>query len=194
MAWSRALPQIAKAYALDDMSLEMKSFFEKMTSTEHQVRNVARYDKVTALGVPKIRKVSENDTIALHGELGVTPASIVKYYNRIVVNGEVIHCHTYTKTKKRNNCVVILKDGHIFKISYFLSVSEDRHQLYAVGRFGNCTVQKLVVKISLSLMKTVLFPTGFERAINSNVIVRPCVYINCASNPVVCEPILTYYC
>ncbi len=60
-------------------------------------------------------------------------------------------------------------------------------------------MQKLVrgctVKIALTFMKTVHFPTGFERAVDSNDIVRPCVYINCeTSGPVVCEQIRTYYC
>ncbi len=196
VAWSRALPRIAKACSSNDVSPEMKSFYTEMTSSKHHVRNYAKYDRVTALGVPKIRPVSENDMNAL---LDVPGSSTGRYYNRIVVNGEVIHSQTYTKTKKRNNSVVILKDGSIFKVSYFLCVSDDQHHLYAVGKFGNCTVQKLVrgctVKIALTFMKTVHFPTGFERAVDSNDIVRPCVYINCeTSGPVVCEQIRTYYC
>lgn len=88
-----------------------------MTSSKHHVRNYARYDRVTALGVPKIRLVSENDMNALHALLDVLGTSNGRYSNIIVVNGEVIHSQTYTKTKKRNNSVVILKDGSIFKVS-----------------------------------------------------------------------------
>ncbi len=112
----------------------MKSFYTEMTSSKHHVRNYAKYDRVTALGVPKIRPVSENDMNALHALLDVPGSSTGRYYNRIVVNGEVIHSQTYTKTKKRNNSVVILKDGSIFKVSYFLCVTDDQHHLYAVGR------------------------------------------------------------
>ncbi len=130
VAWSRALPRIAKACSSNDVSPEMKSFYTEMTSSKHHVRNYAKYDRVTALGVPKIRPVSENDMNAL---LDVPGSSTGRYYNRIVVNGEVIHSQTYTKTKKRNNSVVILKDGSIFKVSYFLCVSDDQHHLYAVG-------------------------------------------------------------
>ncbi|GAA6110432.1 uncharacterized protein LOC119011063 isoform X1 [Tachysurus ichikawai] len=119
VAWSRALPRIAKACFSNDVSREMNSFYTEMTSSKHHVSNYARYDRVTALGVPKIRPVSENDTNALHALLDVPRTSIDKYYNRVVVNGEVIHSQTYTKTKKRNNSV-ILKDGSVFKISYFL--------------------------------------------------------------------------
>lgn len=195
VAWSGALPQIAKAYATD-MSPEI-NFFKEINSSKHRIKNVARYDKVTALGVPKISQVSEKVVIALHGVLGKTPASSVRYYSRIIVNGEVIHSRTYRKAKKRNNSVVILKDGHIFKISYFVCVGEDVN-LYAVGRFAYSTRQKLVrgneVKPLLTFMRSVHFPTGFERAINSNEIVRPCVHINCESGQVVCEPLQTYYC
>lgn len=92
---------------------------------------------------------------------------------------------------------MILKDGSIFKISDFVSVSDDQHRLYAVGRFGNCTMQKLVrgctVKISLTFVKAVHFPTGFERAVDSDENVRPCIYSE-HSGSVVCEQIRTYYC
>lgn len=88
-----------------------------MTSSKHHVRNYARYDRVTALGVPKIRLVSENDMNALHALLDVLGTSNGRYSNIIVVTGEVIHSQTYTKTKKRSNSVVILKDGSIFKVS-----------------------------------------------------------------------------
>ncbi|KAI7789722.1 hypothetical protein IRJ41_011699 [Triplophysa rosa] len=194
VAWSRALPRIAKVCSSNDVSPEMKSFYTEMTSSKHHVRNYAKYDRVTALGVPKIRPVSENDVNALHAFLDLPGTSVGRYYKIIVVNGEVIHSQTYTKTKKRNNSVVILKDGSIFKVSYFLCVSDDEHHLYAIGKFGNCTVQKLVrgctVKISLTFMRTVHFPTGFERAVDSNDIVRPCIYINCEQcGPVVCEQI-----
>ncbi len=119
VAWSRALPHITKACSSNDVSPEMKSFYTEMTSSKHHVRNYAKYDRVTALGVPKIRPVSENYMNALHALLDVPWSSTGRYYNIIVVNGEVIHSQTYTKTKKMNNSVVILKDGSIFKISKY---------------------------------------------------------------------------
>lgn len=199
IAWSRALPRIAKACSSDDVPPEVKAFYTEMTSTKRHVRNCVRYDRVTALGVAKIRPVSENDLNALYGVLDVPRASTARYYNRIVVGGEVIHSQKYTRTKKRNNSIVILRDGSVFKVSYFLCVSEDQHHLYAIGQFRNCTVQKLVrggtVKISLNYMRTVNFPTGIRRAVDCNNIVRPCVYMNCEqSGSVVCEQIITHFC
>lgn len=127
VAWSRALPRIAKVDSSNDVSAEMISFYTEMTSSKHHIRNYAKCDRVTALGGPKIRPVSENDMNALHALLDVPGSSTGRYYNRIVVNGEVIHSQTYTKTKKRNNSVVRLKDGSIFKVSYFLCVNNDQH-------------------------------------------------------------------
>ena len=195
---SRSLPCIAKRY-LSDASPEVKAFYTDMTSIRHNVRNCARFDRVTALGVPKIRLVSENDHCALHAVQDVPANSVGSYYNRISVNGEIIHSLTYTKSKKRNNSIVILKGGSIFKISHFLCVSDNQQHLYAIGKFGNTTVQKLAkghtVKTSLSFMKSIHFPTGFDRAIDTNYIVRPCIYINCEkSGPIVCSQIKTYYC
>ncbi len=59
----------------------MKSFYTEMTSSKHHVRNYAKYDRVTALGVPKIRPVSENDMNALHALLDVPGSSTGRYQN-----------------------------------------------------------------------------------------------------------------
>ncbi|KAL7387071.1 hypothetical protein ABVT39_017892 [Epinephelus coioides] len=67
--------------------------------------------------------------------------SVLSYYKRIAVNGDVVHGHTYSKTKQTNNSVVLLKDGSIFTVSHFIDMGDQC--LYAIGKYGTCTVQKL---------------------------------------------------
>jgi len=50
--------------------------------------------------------------------------AVLSYYKRIAVNGEVIHGHTNCKTKQRNNSVVLLKDGSIFRVSLFIDMGD----------------------------------------------------------------------
>lgn len=57
----------------------------------------------------------------------------------------------------------------------------DSHCLYAIGKYGNCTVQMLargsLIRTQLSYMSTVHFPTGFYKAINATQIVgHVCTY------------------
>lgn len=190
--WSRALPSITKEH-LSSVSPEVGAFFTEMTSTAHSIRNCVRYERVTALGVPQMRFVSENDLHTLHAIQDVPTNCVGSYYSRIVVNGEVIHSQTYTRTKKINNSFVILKDGSLFNVSYFLCVSDNEQHLYAIGRFGNCTVQKLAwgstVRTSLSYMKSVYFATGLRGkvVVDSNDIV---IHYD-QSGPIVCKQI--YY-
>lgn len=152
---------------------------------------------MTALGPPNVTLVSSCDQAALHTLREVPTKSVVKCYKRIVVNGEVVHGSTYKKTKQRNNSVVVLKDGTIFKVSHFIDTGDEH--LYAIGNFGNCTVQKLargsLIRTPLSYMSMVHFPTGFHKAINAAEIVRPCIHIHCPqSGSIVCRVLGRYYC
>ncbi|MGH0116610.1 UNVERIFIED_CONTAM: hypothetical protein FKN15_057450 [Acipenser sinensis] len=196
----RALPQIAKPH-LRNASAEFQLFFSRMTSTDHHIHSVEKYNGVTALGAPKIRIISEKHYICLHTALSTVDSStIVKYYERIVVNEEVIHSQKYTRCVKRNNCIVMLKDKSAFKISIFIALMTDKgqEQCYAIGRHGHCTNQTLVkratVKTTLSYMKSVRFPLTYPLvAVDCQTIVGKCMVITCRkSNDILCQMIKIY--
>ncbi|KAK0142849.1 hypothetical protein N1851_019213 [Merluccius polli] len=67
--------------------------------------------------------------------------------------------------------------------------------LYAIGKYGNCTVQKLargsIIRTQLSYMSTVHFPLGFHKAINATLIVRPCMYIQCPQSHSIAGQVVT---
>lgn len=192
---SRAIPRLQNQY-LRNAPTEVKDFCNEMMARKN-VKKGLKFGEVTALGSPNVRVVSPSDQAALHTHTQIPTNSIVKVYKRIAVNGEVIHGYTYTRTKQRNNSVVLLKDGTIFRVSHFIDLNEGC--LYAIGNYGNCTVQKLargsIVRTTLSYMSTVHFPTGFHKAIHATHIVRPCMYIQCPpSSSIVCKLLRTYYC
>lgn len=194
--FSRAFPRLAKQF-LTNAPAEVTDFCNEMRTEKHHVKKFAKFTEVTALGPPNVRLMSVSDQAALHTVREVSPNSVVNYYKRIAVNGEVVHGHTYSKTKQRNNSIVLLKDGSIFRVSHFIDMGDQC--LYAIGNYGNCTVQKLargsLIKTPLSYMSTVLFPTGFHKAINTAQVVRPCMYIQCPqSSSIVCRLLKTYYC
>lgn len=130
-----------------------------------------KFTEVTALGPSNVRLISLGDQAALHTVREFPTNSVVSYYKRIAVNGFVVHGHTYSKTKQRNNSVVLLKDGSIFTVSHFIDMGDQC--LYAIGKYGNCTVQKLargsLIRTQLSYMSSVHFPTGFHKAINATL-------------------------
>ena len=190
---SHAFPRLAKQ-SLANAPAEVKEFCNEMRTGMHHAK---RFTEVTALGSPEVRVISVCDQAALHTVKYIPPNSPVKYYKRMAVNGVIVHGHTYSKTKKRNNSVVLLKDGSIFKVSHFIETGDECS--FAIGNYGNCTVQKLakgsLIKTSLKYMSTIHFPTGFHKAINTVQIVRPCMYIQCTqSRSIVCRLLKTYYC
>lgn len=134
---SHAFPRLAKQF-LTNAPAEVKDFCNEMRQGNQHAKKFA---EVTALGPPNVRLISLSDQAALHTVREVPTNSMVSYYKRIAVNGVVVHGHTYSKTKQRNNSVVLLKDGSIFTVSHFINMGDQC--LYAIGKYGNCTVQKL---------------------------------------------------
>lgn len=196
----RALPHIAKPH-MSNASTDVKAFFSEMTSAKHHVKKCERFKEITALGAPKVRTISESDVNALHNLRDVPMNSVVKYYSRIIVNGQVIHSQAYSKTTKRNNTVVMLKNGSIFRIAHFLSLSNETQSacLFAVGQLGNSAMQKLtkgeVVKTGLQFIRNVYFPAGYRRAVYCENILRLCVFITCAkTGNIVCDILKTHGC
>ncbi|XP_062247149.1 uncharacterized protein LOC133956257 [Platichthys flesus] len=196
VALSRAFPCLAKQF-LTNASAEVKDFCNEMRQGNQHVKKYTKLTEVTALGPPNVRLISLGDQAALHTVREVPTNSVVSYYKRIAVIGGVVHGHTYTKIKQRNNSVVLLKDGSIFTVSHFIDMGDKC--VYAIGKYGKCTVQKLargsIIRTQLSYMSTVHFPTGFHKAINATLIVRPCMYIQCPqSHSIVCRLLNMYYC
>lgn len=171
-----AFPCLAKQF-LTNASAEVKHFCNEMRQGNQHVKKYKGFAEATALGASNVRVISLGDQAALHTVREVPINTVVRYYKRIAVNGVVVHGHTYSKTKQRNNSVVLLKDGGIFSVSHFIDMGGC---LYAIGKYGNCTVQKLArgsqVRTQLSYMSTVHFPTGFHKAINATQIDYVCTY------------------
>jgi len=68
--------------------------------------------------------MSVSDQAALRTVREVSPNSVLNYYKTIAVNGEVVHGHTYSTTKQRNNSIVLLMDGSICRVSHFIDMCD----------------------------------------------------------------------
>lgn len=190
---ARAFPRLAKQF-LAHAPTEVQDFCKDMRTRKQRVN---RFTAATAIGLPQTRVISASDQAALHTVKDIPTNSPVNYYRRMAVNGEIIHGHTYNKAKQRNNSVVLLTDGSIFRISHFIETGGEC--LYAIGNYGNCTGQRFakgtVIKTSLNYMSAIHFPTGFHKAIDTVRIVRPCMYVQCTqATSVVCRLLKTHYC
>ena len=64
--------------------------------------------------------------------ISVKMSEMLLHSERIIVNQEVFHSKSYTLVKKRNSYTVILTNGKIFAIQYYVIVN---NLCYAVGRF-----------------------------------------------------------
>lgn len=101
-----AFPRLAKQF-LTNAPAEVKDFCNEMRQGNWHAKRHKKFTEVTALGPPNVRLISLGDQAALHTVREVPTNSVVSYYKRIAINGVVVHGHTYSKTKQRNNSVVL---------------------------------------------------------------------------------------
>ena len=90
---------------------------------------------ITLLGRPVYASLRRSDYVALHSVSDMVPQTVVSYYNRAVIRGELVHSITYCKDFKRNSCTVQLNDGSYFQVVTFLVTDlGDGENCYALGR------------------------------------------------------------
>lgn len=111
------------------------------------------------------------------------PGLYFKQYDRIIVNGEIIHSEQYGKLKKRNSFTVSLRDGNFFKIETFAVVNlGNGEKCYAIGRYmtviRNSFCNDDVSRITLSHIKRILSKFGHLVAVESRAIQRKCVHVH----------------
>lgn len=100
VAVSRAFPRLAKQF-LTNAAAEVKQFCNETRQGTQHVKTHEKFTQVTALGSPNVRQISLRDQAALHPVREVPTKSVVSYYKRISVNGDIVHGYTYSKTKKQ---------------------------------------------------------------------------------------------
>lgn len=77
-----------------------------------------------------VSKLSRNHYLALQRSNVLVEQEIAaKYYQRILLNNEIIHSKQYLKVKKRCNYFVILKNKQIFEIDTFLVIKIENYQM-----------------------------------------------------------------
>ena len=89
------------------------------------------------LGRPTIGRLTPAHYVALHSVARtVGDQAVVRYFNRIVHNGEIFHSSYYCKSFKRNSNTVVLTDLRLFSIETFVvaDLNHDGSCCYAIGR------------------------------------------------------------
>lgn len=117
----------------DEMSQFQREYFNKMMHGGMFSESLVQVDKVKLLGGGKRGALSNNQFLALkrlsskyHREC---PAV---YYERAVVNGELIHSSSYSRVEKRQSYFVLVQNANVvFEIENFILFPDNR--CYAVG-------------------------------------------------------------
>lgn len=81
--------------------------------------------------------IAHDDYIALHSVGDRIEKQFVDYYDRVFVNGVIVHSQLYRRSKKRNSSIVrIGTDNTFFSIKTFMVTDlGNGSTCYAIGRF-----------------------------------------------------------
>lgn len=88
-------------------------------------------------------------------DVDVDSETNVRYYHRILINGEIVHSKQYSKPKKRRSYYVLLNNGEIFQIETFVILTNifASNECYAIGQhFIKIKDQSLVPNTRLEHM------------------------------------------
>ena len=176
---TRAIPANVKA-VLPKCTDTEKCFIQSLTAHKQHVKSALRLNGITLLGRPKIRNLVRAHYVALHSASAVVNQTCVAYYDRIIINGDIVHSANYCKDLKRNSFTVQIANHHhsYFQIGTFLTANlGNGEQCYAIGRyltevpFTLCKL-KLDHIIAVSKMPSPLI------AVLAEDIERKCIFIS----------------
>ena len=92
-------------------------------------------DQVVTLGLHYVRKLTDEEILALREKLSVTTDTVVKIFSRTLVKGELYYSEQFTRVMKRNSFTILLDDGHIITVYYYIVVGRlHNRKCFAVGR------------------------------------------------------------
>lgn len=132
-----AFPSFAKK-ALGGASDEYVSLLESFSREKKKVKEVSRAHGVTSLGRPKICMITNDDFLALNSIGNLVTRVPVKYFSRVVVNGEIVHSQNYLRAFRRNSYTVLLSDREesIYSVKTFIVCDLGQGDTcYAVGKY-----------------------------------------------------------
>ena len=183
-ALNRSLPSLSRSFATTG-SFEYNDLLKSLTPRTKQVEHALNVHGVTILGRPINRRLSTEHNVALHTVARVVQHDqVVRYFNRIVINGEIVHSLYYCRKLKRNSYVVELVDSGLFSIETFVmgDFNGDGDRCFAIGNFFTCIPTTLsrnaVQNISLGHIIAVDKQLRQLVAIEATRIKRKCVLIN----------------
>ena len=201
---NRALPSLSARFGKGG-TVEYDDLLKSFLSHTKPVIHALNLDGVTVLGRSAVRILSTQHWIALHSVARVVnKQDAVQYFNRVIVNGEIVHSLNYCQKFKRNSYTAELNDSKLFSIETFIAgdFNGDGVKCYAIGHYfrgavPNQLTRNQVQNITLRHIVQVDRKLGDLVAILATTIVRKCVFISLPNNPTdyVCrQPNKVEYC
>lgn len=118
--------------ALRNAVPECIQLFSNLTDRKRLKQFERVSDQLVTLSVHYFRKLSSEETLVMREQLSVTTDTVVKIFSRLLVNGELYYSQEFTRVGKRNSFTVLLQNGHIITVYYYIVVEQHGDRKYTV--------------------------------------------------------------
>ena len=183
----RTLPMFTKIAKRNACTAAYWNVLNGLTE-EDRFNHAVSVKGVTCVGVAKDKVLNADDLLAVHTVAqSVHRSTVVQYYKRIIINGELVHSSEFCDKFQRNSHVVELNDRErsLFTIKAFICADFNGTgaECYAIGGFFQPALQNLcsvnpVTPIHLSGIVSVRKEIGRPVAIRACRIYRKCIFIS----------------
>ena len=164
------------------------------TMTEaSRLKYTKRVGHIYLLGAPTVSGLSERKFAVLGQVMDIPDHTVFSVYQRLIVNGDMIHSVEYTRPKRTNDTVVCFFDGRIGVVSKIIN--------FSTGGLEYCFVLLNIMQdlcatqlrhgrktTSLAHMKMCSFTEGSTTcAIQPSAIMNKCLLIGLSNEMYVCS-------
>jgi hypothetical protein len=120
----RKLPIFTLQY-LNNVPDNVTEFVSKCRKKLYVPKNVHKISGATLFGAPTVRILSMAEKLALDTSIPDVVPSHLGFFERAVVNGQLIHGRHYDRATRRINYCVSLSDGHYALVDSFVALNDD---------------------------------------------------------------------
>lgn len=133
-----AIPSNLKS-VLQRCSVSQRIFIQSLTTHQRHIRSAVKLSTgLTVLGLPHYRSLNRSHFVALHSLSAIVKQTVVAYYRRAVVHGEIVDTLHYCRRLKWNSYTVSLDNGRYFQVTTFVVTDLGYWKVLAPGPIQLC--------------------------------------------------------
>lgn len=159
----------------NDMSDEQKKFLDSLRNKESKPESTLQLGSCKVLGRPVILTTlaPEHRRALQLLNVRLDSSTVIYRFKRCIINHEVITSRIYKREMKRVNFTVMLTNGQIFEIKYFIGLKcDDESNSYLIGNYYSLTKRPFIKNRRLDQLIAINAKVNTISAVRSDMVAQ----------------------